>query len=143
MTSCSAGNVVVWSDTDTIYQGHITAKGGETRGDGGNVEVSGYQNLNFRGTADLSAPHGRTGSLLLDPTTITITATDSSASPQMATYMYPISIAAPVSISTAALPGRTLIRPPWPPARRISSANLNQKVFDAASRTTEKYVPVT
>src|SRR5438552_169338 len=68
-----AGNVVVWSDTDTIYQGTITARGGMAGGDGGNVEVSGYQNLNFRGTADLSAPHGRTGSLLLDPTTITIT----------------------------------------------------------------------
>lgn len=38
-------------------------------------------------------------------TTITITAVDSSASPQIATYMYPINIAAPVSIMTAALPG--------------------------------------
>ena len=56
----SAGNVVVWSDIDTIYHGHITARGGTTGGDGGNVEVSGYQNLNFRGTADLGAlprPH--------------------------------------------------------------------------------------
>src|SRR5207253_2291472 len=67
----SAGNVVVWSDTDTIYQGNITARGGMAGGDGGHVEVSGYQNLNFRGTADLSAAHGRTGSLLLDPTAIT------------------------------------------------------------------------
>src|SRR5205823_9826367 len=55
-------------------QGDITAKGGATSGDGGNVEVSGYQNLNFRGTADLSSAQGRTGSLLLDPTNITITA---------------------------------------------------------------------
>ena len=45
-----------------------------TGGDGGNVEVSGYGNLNFRGTADLSASQGRTGSLLLDPANITITA---------------------------------------------------------------------
>src|SRR5207249_4117067 len=69
----AAGNVVIWSDTDTIYQGTITARGGMAGGDGGQVEVSGYQNLNFRGTADLTAAHGRTGSLLLDPTTITIT----------------------------------------------------------------------
>ena len=69
----SAGNVVVWSDTDTMYHGNITARGGPAGGDGGNAEVSGYTNLNFRGTVDLSAVNGRTGSLLLDPATITIT----------------------------------------------------------------------
>ena len=70
----SAGNIVVWSDGDTIFQGDISAKGGAGSGNGGNVEVSGYANLNFRGTADLSAAQGRTGTLLLDPANITITA---------------------------------------------------------------------
>jgi hypothetical protein len=37
--------------------------------------------------------------------TITITAVDSRTPPQIATYMYPVNIAAPVNISTAALPG--------------------------------------
>jgi hypothetical protein len=38
------------------------------------------------------------------PVNVTITATDSSAAPQIATFTYLVNIAAPVSISTAALP---------------------------------------
>ncbi|MBI2989004.1 MAG: filamentous hemagglutinin N-terminal domain-containing protein, partial [Deltaproteobacteria bacterium] len=69
----SAGNAVIWSDRDTIYKGWIVARGGEFGGDGGNVEVSGWENLNFRGMVDLSAASGTVGTLLLDPATLTIT----------------------------------------------------------------------
>src|SRR6185436_5174898 len=41
-------------------------------GDGGFTEVSGKRSLEFFGKADLRAPHGNTGTLLLDPDDIVI-----------------------------------------------------------------------
>ncbi|MEX2138898.1 MAG: tandem-95 repeat protein [Pirellulales bacterium] len=66
------GTVVVWSDLNTHFYGHATARGGSTAGDGGLVEVSGKENLTFRGSADLTAANGLMGTLLLDPLDITI-----------------------------------------------------------------------
>jgi filamentous hemagglutinin family protein len=66
------GKVVVWSDGDTAFSGAISVRGGATSGDGGFVEVSGKQTLTFNGKADLGAPHGASGTLLLDPTNVTI-----------------------------------------------------------------------
>ncbi|HEX4507575.1 MAG TPA: filamentous hemagglutinin N-terminal domain-containing protein, partial [Alphaproteobacteria bacterium] len=71
-TKGNGGNVVVWSDDATDYQGHISAKGGATGGDGGFVEVSGKAVLGFTGRVDTKARHGKTGTLLLDPTDVTI-----------------------------------------------------------------------
>src|SRR5205085_12358724 len=45
---------------------------GAMSGGGGFVEVSGKEYLRFRGAADLSARHGAIGTLLLDPTDLTI-----------------------------------------------------------------------
>lgn len=69
----NGGSVVVWSDDATDFQGSIEAKGGVQGGDGGSAEVSGHT-LAFGGRADLSAPAGATGTLLLDPATIDIDA---------------------------------------------------------------------
>jgi filamentous hemagglutinin family protein len=66
------GKVIVWADGTTRYEGSISARGGAQGGDGGFAEVSGKERLAFRGTADLRAPMGRTGELLLDPTDLTI-----------------------------------------------------------------------
>ena len=66
------GLVVGWADNTTGFYGHISARGGSQSGDGGLVEVSGKENLIFRGSADLSATAGVAGTLLLDPTNITI-----------------------------------------------------------------------
>ncbi len=73
------GKVIVWADKATDYYGHISAQGGAQSGDGGFVEVSGKQ-LNFRGTAITRAPFGKTGTLLLDPTNVTISTADSGGS---------------------------------------------------------------
>jgi len=72
-TEGNAGQVVVWSDGTTQFDGSITANGGGTSGDGGQIEVSGKQVLRFNGFVDATAENGNNGSLLLDPITLTIT----------------------------------------------------------------------
>jgi len=66
------GKVIVWADRSTQFSGAIAAKGGEISGNGGFVEVSGKENLDYRGSTNALAPHGKIGTLLLDPTNITI-----------------------------------------------------------------------
>ncbi len=61
------GKVILWSDGYTSFHGTIDAKGGPQGGDGGFVEVSGYEKLDYRGQVSTLAPLGKTGSLLLDP----------------------------------------------------------------------------
>ncbi len=61
------GTVVLWSDGVTRHYGSITARGGAQGGDGGFVEISGKDTFVVRGTADVSAPMGRGGEILLDP----------------------------------------------------------------------------
>jgi hypothetical protein len=39
----NGGNVVVWADGDTVFDGTIKARGGDTSGDGGTVETSGKE----------------------------------------------------------------------------------------------------
>jgi filamentous hemagglutinin family protein len=69
------GKVIVWADGTTQFLGGISARGGDQGGNGGFVEVSGKGVLAFSGTADRSAPRGSAGTLLLDPTDLTISAT--------------------------------------------------------------------
>ena len=56
--SGDGGNVVVWSDEHTTFDGRISARGGAEGGDGGLAEVSGKAALSFSGQVDLSAPAG-------------------------------------------------------------------------------------
>ena len=75
------GKVLIWSDNHTDYFGFISARGGTLSGDGGFVEVSGKQTLNYQGLVNTLAPHGQTGTLLLDPSDIRISATDPATAP--------------------------------------------------------------
>jgi hypothetical protein len=68
----NGGRVIVWADRSNEFFGNISARGGSNSGDGGLVEVSGKEFLNFKGTVDTFAPNGNTGTLLLDPSTLTI-----------------------------------------------------------------------
>ena len=70
------GRVILWSDQCTRFGGKIYARGGKEKGDGGFVEVSG-KFLDFIGEVDASAQskEGKSGRLLLDPDTITISNT--------------------------------------------------------------------
>jgi len=72
LESGDGGEIIVWADDTTGFFGNLLARGGELSGNGGFAEVSGKETLIFRGTADLSAPQGDFGSLLLDPENITI-----------------------------------------------------------------------
>ncbi len=71
--SGDGGKVIVWAEQTTRFFGSISARGGRTGGNGGLVEVSGKDTLNFQGSVDTSAPLGQQGILLLDPANITIT----------------------------------------------------------------------
>ena len=72
LTFGNGGKVAVWSEDGTQFYGNISAKGGPQGGDGGFVEVSGKNYLDFNGLVNTTAPMGKTGTLLLDPDDITI-----------------------------------------------------------------------
>lgn len=69
------GRIIVWADENTRFHGALSARGAAQGGNGGFAEVSGKQNLAFAGSADLSAPAGAHGSLLLDPLDILVSLT--------------------------------------------------------------------
>ncbi|MGL5082045.1 MAG: CHAT domain-containing protein [Microcoleaceae cyanobacterium] len=73
------GRVIVWADEATGFYGQANARGGNESGNGGFVEVSGREYLDFQGTVDVSAPMGNPGTLLLDPRNITISNDPSSS----------------------------------------------------------------
>jgi len=62
----NGGNVAVWSDGLTTFNGSIEAKGAGT-GNGGWVETSGHYLSIATGMVDASAPNGAAGTWLLDP----------------------------------------------------------------------------
>ncbi|MFQ5716154.1 MAG: filamentous hemagglutinin N-terminal domain-containing protein, partial [Nitrospinales bacterium] len=67
LSSGNGGKVILWADDITRFHGAISAQGGNSRGDGGFVEVSGKAKLDFDGRVNLRAPNGIDGTLLLDP----------------------------------------------------------------------------
>lgn len=83
------GTVIVWADDTTRAYGNISARGGALGGDGGFVEVSGKNYLEYRAFTDTRAPFGTTGRLLLDPVNITIL--DSGAPSNLMPYWSPAS----------------------------------------------------
>ncbi len=68
----NGGQVFIWADETTVFNGNLSARGGSTFGNGGFAEVSGKNTLQFSGYANLSAANGTPGTLLLDPVNITI-----------------------------------------------------------------------
>ncbi|MDD5180834.1 MAG: filamentous hemagglutinin N-terminal domain-containing protein, partial [Gallionellaceae bacterium] len=71
--SGNGGKVIVWADDTTRAYGNISARGGANGGNGGFVETSGKNYLDVGAIqVDRSAPAGKAGTWLLDPTNITI-----------------------------------------------------------------------
>ncbi|MEA5468176.1 CHAT domain-containing protein [Spirulina sp. 06S082] len=71
----NGGEVIIWSDNVTGFYGSINSRGGSSSGNGGFVEISGKQFLDFLGHVDTYAPNGNNGTLLLDPKDIRIVST--------------------------------------------------------------------
>ena len=71
--SGDGGRAIAWADDTTRFHGQIFGTGGAHGGNGGFAEVSGKEHLSFTGLANLSAPNGNLGNLLLDPRNIFIT----------------------------------------------------------------------
>ena len=76
----NGGQVTVWSDVQTQFNGTIDARGGPNGGNGGFVETSGHD-LGVAGMVDASAPHGAAGMWLLDPNNVTIATGSDTATP--------------------------------------------------------------
>lgn len=72
------GGISVKAGKVTQFAGSATVAGGPQGGDGGKAEISGAS-LNFTGAVDRAAPLGKAGTLLFDPTDITIVSGDAAA----------------------------------------------------------------
>lgn len=68
----NGGSITMWSNDATAFAGSLSARGGKDGGDGGFAEVSSNKNIGLTGSADLRAPKGKTGLLLIDPTDLRI-----------------------------------------------------------------------
>ena len=66
----NGGDVIVWSEDQTIFRGYATATGGSELGDGGLVEISGKTQLGFSGYIDVTSLNGSSGQVLFDPANI-------------------------------------------------------------------------
>ncbi|HLB30886.1 MAG TPA: hypothetical protein VJN91_05095, partial [Gammaproteobacteria bacterium] len=66
------GKIIVWSDENTAFAGAISARGAGVDGDGGFAEISGKEQLGYRGRLDLGAAFGNPGRVLFDPKFILI-----------------------------------------------------------------------
>ena len=76
------GTVIVWADDFTRFDGQISVQG--VTG-GGFVEVSGKQILDYNGSVNLASSGGEAGTLLLDPTSITVVTTGTSTADALLT----------------------------------------------------------
>ena len=66
------GQVIVWSDDITRFQGSASARGGSQSGDGGFIEISGKGLLEMTGLVDAGSHHGLGGTVLFDPKNIIV-----------------------------------------------------------------------
>ena len=70
------GIVAVWADESADINGTLTARGGSVSGNGGFIETSGKQFLKVSTSPDASASNGEAGTWLIDPTDISIVASE-------------------------------------------------------------------
>ncbi|HLJ64991.1 MAG TPA: filamentous hemagglutinin N-terminal domain-containing protein [Stellaceae bacterium] len=69
----NGGRIVLWSSHETRDDGTLSARGGGSGGNGGRLEVSSDGgHVDLAGFLDVGARFGRVGSVVLDPTNITI-----------------------------------------------------------------------
>lgn len=79
----NGGRVILWSDQRTSCFGTVVAQGGQ---DGGLIEISSKGVLTYAGGATAAGVHGLPGTLLFDPSNITINGGPISGDPFANTY---------------------------------------------------------
>ncbi|CAM6000025.1 unnamed protein product, partial [Sphagnum balticum] len=80
-TNGNGGDIVVWSNDQTVAYGNFSAQGGSLGGNGGYIETSGGY-LDVTGIqVNLLAANGKTGEWLLDPGSVTINTSADTGSP--------------------------------------------------------------
>jgi filamentous hemagglutinin family protein len=70
----TGGTIVVWGERYVGFAGLASVEGAPEGGDGGFVETSSRGGMDVTGTVATGAPSGRTGTWLIDPTNVRITA---------------------------------------------------------------------
>ncbi len=111
-TNGNGGRVTVLSSDTTTMSGLITARGGRSGGDGGFVEVSGGA-LSLLGGVDVTAPAGDLGTVLLDPTNLTVVGSNSNLDSSITgggTLLASVADNPPDTVSTANLSGNILLQ---------------------------------
>ncbi|MEX2580466.1 MAG: hypothetical protein WD342_15515, partial [Verrucomicrobiales bacterium] len=78
--SGDGGVLIFWADQDTLFSGEAQARALGSTGNGGFVEISGKENLFYDGMVDTTAAYGFAGTVLFDPTNVTISAAVDSVS---------------------------------------------------------------
>jgi hypothetical protein len=82
ITSGNGGTVAVYSTGQTEFNGTITSQGGIVSGNGGMVETSGHTlHVGEAASVVTLAPHGKSGTWLLDPDYLTIVSGEAGTTP--------------------------------------------------------------
>jgi len=63
----NGGTIIIWADRLTQFYGTASARGANSGGNGGFVEISGRDRLAFNGSVDVGAASGLAGTILFDP----------------------------------------------------------------------------
>jgi len=70
-TNGDGGKIICWSDYATYMYGSLSAKSKE-KGDGGFIEISSPYTLSYSGDVNASSINGKAGTVLFDPSDITV-----------------------------------------------------------------------
>lgn len=98
------GEVVLWSEELTSFQGEIFAKGGRKYGAGGRVETSSLNHLGiFTGKVNVDAVCGEPGSWMLDPSNIVISDEEGASTDLSLVTEFPAKSGSQVTISVKAI----------------------------------------
>ena len=110
--SGNGGQVAVWSNGVTSFAGSISARGGASGGNGGEVETSGHGlNLGATATVNTLAPSGKAGNWLLDPQNIIINnGTDPATGETFANNPSQTATISPTSIDAALTTGNLTLQ---------------------------------
>ncbi len=71
-TMGDAGQIIVWSNGDTLFQGDALSNASGPLGNGGLIEISGLEGLTFNGSVSATSVNGQSGLVLFDPGNLTI-----------------------------------------------------------------------